>query len=140
MIRITASPRSVKRTASSRFHDDLPNRRSRRSSVECSLSSWNQPSGSPKTVVASLNLTPCFLRFAAALAGSHSNVSAIAQTYNPRGLIRITNNSTDPDIIPRGTIKVSIETYYMGVGLTSESFWVDFLHGAFAKSTIFDSG
>ena len=34
-----------------------------------------RPSGSPKTVPASSNDTPCFARFLAAFCGSHSNLS-----------------------------------------------------------------
>ncbi len=37
-----------------------------------------RPSGSPNTVAASSNGTPCFARFLAAFCGSHSNLSATA--------------------------------------------------------------
>ena len=40
-------------------------------------------SGSPKTVEASSNYTPCFLWFRAAFASSHSNRIAIAASIYP---------------------------------------------------------
>jgi len=47
--------------------------RRRSSLVECSRSSTVVATGSPKTVLASSNDTPCFVRFVAAFSGSHSN-------------------------------------------------------------------
>src|SRR5271157_6015403 len=66
------SPRSVNTTTKSRRLWDSPRLTKRSSSSECNGSGTVRASGSPKTVLASSNDTPCFLRFCLALFSSHS--------------------------------------------------------------------
>lgn len=68
MILIT-SPRSVNITAGKRPPPECPSRTNRRSPSECRGSSTIRPSGSPKTVAASPNDTPCFARLPGPCAG-----------------------------------------------------------------------
>lgn len=68
-----------------------PSRRNRDSLTECSRSGPSRASGSPNTVAASSNETPCLTRFASAFRASHSNmVQYILNTWNSRaaGLLR----------------------------------------------------
>ena len=62
-------------TARTRRPREIPSKTNRSSSIECRGSPAMRPSGSPKTVPASSNDTPCLARFLAAFCGSHSNLS-----------------------------------------------------------------
>ena len=72
----TASVRSMYITASKRRRSEMPSNTNRSSMAEWRESATILPNGSPKTVAASSNDTPCLARFPAALRGSHSNSSA----------------------------------------------------------------
>lgn len=72
----TASVRSMYMTASKRRRSEMPSNTNRSSTAEWRGSATILPNGSPKTVAASSNDTPCLARFPAAFRGSHSNSSA----------------------------------------------------------------
>src|SRR5271157_5288239 len=82
------SPRSVKTTTKSRRLWDSPRLTKRSSSSECSGSGIVRASGSPKTVLASSNETPCFLRFCLALLSSHSKARLMGSPDERRRLLR----------------------------------------------------
>ena len=72
----TAAVRSMYITASKRRRSEMPGNTNRSWTAEWRGSATILPNGSPKTVAASSNDTPCLARFPAALRGSHSNSSA----------------------------------------------------------------
>src|SRR5215813_268811 len=74
-----AVSRAVKHTNSRRCLAECPIMISRGSSRECSSSSKMRAKGSEKTVSASSNATPCFVKFAAAFFGSHSKRKLMAK-------------------------------------------------------------
>ena len=71
MIRIWSTPRSAWARKRIRCLRERPMVMKRLSSVEWSGSGRVSANGSVKTVLASSNETPCFLRFDAAFFGSH---------------------------------------------------------------------
>src|SRR5208283_2120465 len=66
---------------------DSPRLTKRSSSSECSGSGIVRASGSPKTVIASSNDTPCFLRFCLALLSSHSKARLMGSPDERRQLL-----------------------------------------------------
>src|SRR6185503_3019705 len=73
MILIT-SPREVCTTTKVCCKPDWPRTTNLSSASECKGSGIVRDNGSAKTVEASENETPCFVRFSAAFSSSHSNV------------------------------------------------------------------
>src|SRR6185503_19742103 len=73
MILIT-SPREVCTTTKVCCKPDWPRTTNLSSSWECKASGIVRDNGSAKTVEASENETPCFVRFSPAFSSSHSNV------------------------------------------------------------------
>lgn len=85
-IRRVRGGRSAKDTTSSLCRQDLPSRRYRSSRNEWSGSDMSSPSGSPNTVDASLNVTPCLRALDCAFLESHSNI--YPTSYTPEWLVR----------------------------------------------------
>ena len=89
--------RSVCATTSTCPAEDAPSVRKRASSRECVASGNVVESGSSSAVAASWKATRCFLAFAAAFVGSHSN--CIVEVYAP---LRNRRQTADGDCIWSG--------------------------------------
>src|SRR6185436_10530528 len=97
---------------------DWPRTTDLSSSPECKGSGIVRDNGSAKTVEASENETPCFVRFSAAFSSSHSNVKLMPDNIRRHQKRRKALNSRKPRTL---TVLQLLKTNVLRVGLHSPS-------------------